>query len=194
MNVGVLALQGDVSEHVRALERSMRELGLSGGVIELRRPEKLQGLAALLMPGGESTAIAKQMRSSGLWDPIIEFAKAGNPVMGTCAGCILLSSGIDDVSGNDQNLGLMDMAVKRNAYGRQAESFEHPLNISGLEKEFIGVFIRAPGITRTWGRARVMAKLDGQAIMVSQDNILALTFHPELVEDDRVHTLFLSML
>ena len=114
--------------------------------------------------------------------------------MGTCAGCILLSSGIDDISGNDQNLGLMDMAVKRNAYGRQAESFERPLKISGLDKEFIGVFIRAPGITRTWGRARVMAKLDGQAIMVSQDNILALTFHPELVEDDRVHTLFLNML
>lgn len=194
MNVGVLALQGDVSEHVRALERSMRELGLPGRVVELRRPEKLQDLAALLMPGGESTAIAKQMRSSGLWDPIIDFAQAGNPVMGTCAGCILLSSEIGDISGNDQNLGLMDMAVRRNAYGRQAGSFEHPLNISGLEKEFIGVFIRAPGITRTWGRARVMAELDGQAIMVSQANILALTFHPELVEDDRVHTLFLSML
>jgi 5'-phosphate synthase pdxT subunit len=190
MKLGVLALQGDVSEHVRALERATAELDIGAVVLELRSARGLDELDALLMPGGESTAIARQMRSSGLWEAVVNFSKAGKPIMGTCAGCVLLSKGVEGAE--DPTLGLMDIQVRRNAFGRQRESFETQLRIEGLDDPFPGVFIRAPAITDAWGRARVLAELEGKAVMARQDNLLALSFHPELVNDFRVHSLFLG--
>jgi 5'-phosphate synthase pdxT subunit len=196
MKVGVLALQGDVSEHVAAVSSAMRHLSLKGSVVEVRRPSELEGVRALLMPGGESTTMAKQMARFGLREPIIEFAKAGNPVMGTCAGAILLSTHIVDQKGPREvkPLGLIDMSVRRNAFGRQVDSFERPLRIAGLDSDFPGIFIRAPRIESIGKKAESLATLDGEHVLVKQDNVMALTFHPELASDDRVHGMFLGML
>ncbi|MDO9537192.1 MAG: pyridoxal 5'-phosphate synthase glutaminase subunit PdxT [Thermoplasmata archaeon] len=196
MNVGVLALQGDVSEHIAALESAMKRLGLDGKVIPVRRTSELANASALLMPGGESTTIAKQLQRFGLREPIIEFAMAGKPVMGTCAGCILLAKEILDQKGPEEvrPLGLIDISIRRNAFGRQKESFERPIKITGLEQDFPGIFIRAPKIERISETVESLAMLGKEHIMVKQGNVLALTFHPELGTDDRVHALFLKML
>jgi 5'-phosphate synthase pdxT subunit len=196
MKIGVLALQGDVSEHIVAIESSMKESSVSGKVIPVRRVSELEQVSALLMPGGESTTIAKQVLRFGLREPIIEFGKAGSPIMGTCAGCILLAREITDQKGPEAvaPLGLMDISVRRNAFGRQAESFERPLKIDGLDSEFPGVFIRAPSIERIGKNVASLAKLGKENVMVKQGNLLGLTFHPELVADTRVHKIFLEML
>jgi 5'-phosphate synthase pdxT subunit len=195
MKIGVLALQGDVSEHVAALEMAMAHLSISGSIIPVRRPPELEGLAGLLMPGGESTTIAKQLDRFNLRKPIIDMANSGTPLMGTCAGCILLSSEILDQGKRPvQPLGLMDISVRRNAWGRQAESFEMPLKIQGLDSEFHGIFIRAPRIERIGADVKSLAHVESEHVMVRQKNMLALTFHPELSHDSRVHALFLGML
>jgi 5'-phosphate synthase pdxT subunit len=162
----------------------------------VRRVSELEQVSALLMPGGESTTIAKQIQRFGLREPIIEFGKAGCPIMGTCAGCILLADDIIDQKGPEEvaPLGLMDISVRRNAFGRQAESFERPLNIDGLDSEFPGVFIRAPSIVKIGKNVASMATLNSEHVMVKQGNFLGLTFHPELVTDARVHKIFLDML
>jgi 5'-phosphate synthase pdxT subunit len=196
MKAGVLALQGDVSEHIIALESAMKESKINGKVIPVRRVSELEQVSALLIPGGESTTIAKQVLRFGLREPIIEFGKTGNPIMGTCAGCILLASEIVDQKGPEEvaPLGLMDISVRRNAFGRQAESFERPLKIDGLDSDFPGVFIRAPSIVKIGKNVASIATLNGEHVMVKQGNFLGLTFHPELVADTRVHNLFLDML
>ena len=196
MNIGVLALQGDVSEHIHALESALRHLGLQGSVVQVRRVAELEKVKALLMPGGESTTIAKQLDRFGLRQPIIDFAKAGNPIMGTCAGAILLSTQILDQRGPEEvrPLGLIDISIRRNAFGRQAESFEKSLKIEGLNSEFHGIFIRAPRIERISPGVESLASLGGEHVMVRQGNILALTFHPELAGDARVHSIFLKLL
>jgi 5'-phosphate synthase pdxT subunit len=196
MKVGVLALQGDVSEHVAAMESAMRGLSIRGSVSHVRRPSELEGVHALLMPGGESTTMAKQMARFGLREPVIEFAKAGNPVMGTCAGAILLSTRIVDQKGPEEvkPLGLIDISIRRNAFGRQADSFERPLRIKGLDADFNGIFIRAPRIENIGKNTESLATLDGEHVLVKQNNIMALTFHPELAGDYRVHGMFLGML
>jgi 5'-phosphate synthase pdxT subunit len=196
MKIGVLALQGDVSEHVLALESAITESSIKAKVIQVRRVSELEQVSALLIPGGESTTIAKQVLRFGLREPIIEFGKAGNPIMGTCAGCILLASEIVDQKGPEEvaPLGLMEISVRRNAFGRQAESFERLLHIEGLESEFPGVFIRAPIIVNIGKNVESMAKLGDDHVIVKQNNYLGLTFHPELVADTRVHRIFLEMI
>lgn len=196
MKVGVLALQGDVSEHVSALASAMRSLGISGSAVEVRRQPQLEGLSALLMPGGESTTMAKQMLRFGLTEPIAEFVKSGNPVMGTCAGAILLSSKIVDRKGPEEvkPLGLIDISVRRNAFGRQVDSFEKPLTVKGLDSDFPGIFIRAPRIEKIGKNVESLARLKDEHVMVRENNVMALTFHPELAGDDKVHAMFLSMI
>ncbi len=196
MEIGILALQGDVSEHVSSLNFAIENVGLDAEVIEVRRPEQLVSLSALLIPGGESTTIAKQLKRFGLFEPIKEMAKAGKPIMGTCAGCIVLASKLVDQVGprEVEPLALMDIAVNRNAYGRQKESFERPLKIPGFGHTFKGIFIRAPSIVEVGENVEVLATLDKEPVMVRQKNILALTFHPELVLDSRVHAFFLKMI
>jgi len=193
MKVGVLALQGDVSEHVAALQSALKSIGKPGEVLEVRKPSQVKGLGALLIPGGESTAISKQASNAGIMKEIVFFAKDGGPIMGTCAGSILLAS---EVYGSKkiETLGLMCISVKRNAFGRQRESFELALEIDGLDGEFPGIFIRAPMISKVWGKAKALAKLKQGIVMARQDNLLALTFHPELAHDDRIHRYFLDMI
>jgi pyridoxal 5'-phosphate synthase pdxT subunit len=186
MKVGVLALQGSFAEHINALRR----LGVDA--VEVRVPEHLEGIQGLVVPGGESTTIGKLLLSSGLLNPLRQ-AASGLPVYGTCAGMILLAK---DIGGLDQPLlGLMDITVRRNAFGRQVESFEEGLHIPALgEETFRGVFIRAPLIEATGDGVVVLARLaDGRVVAAEQGRLLASAFHPELTTDPRMHEHFLAM-
>jgi len=184
--IGVLALQGAFIEHVHALER----LGVAAR--EGRLPADLDGLDGLIMPGGESTTIGKLMVQYALDGPIRSLAAAGFPIWGTCAGMILLAK---DIGGLRQPLiGVMDVVVERNAFGRQLDSFEADLEIPALGAEpFPAIFIRAPLIHAVHGDAAVLARLaDGRIVAARQGNLLATSFHPELTADDRLHRFFLD--
>jgi pyridoxal 5'-phosphate synthase pdxT subunit len=188
MKIGVLALQGAFIEHIRML----RELGLVAQ--EVRLPKEIPGLNGLIIPGGESTAIGKLMASYGLLDPVRRFAE-DRAVWGTCAGMILMAK----VTGRNQaGLGLMDITVERNAFGRQIDSFEENLTVDelrdGRQRPFPGIFIRAPRLVAARGSARVIASLaDGTAVAARQGRWLATAFHPELSDDLRFHQYFLDV-
>jgi 5'-phosphate synthase pdxT subunit len=194
VKVGVTAVQGDVGEHLDAVERALRDLSLSGHAVAVRRPATLQEVDALIVPGGESTTISKLLHEFGLADGIVRRAQEGMPLMGTCAGCILLAKeGDPQVQATDTHLlGLMDMAVDRNAYGGQRESFEAPLDLEDVGP-IRGVFIRAPAIRRVWGTCRPLGRLDESIVMARQDHLVALTFHPELAPNTGVHRYFLGL-
>lgn len=195
MKAGVIAVQGAFPEHVRALGLAIDRLGRKGSVITVRRIEELDRVLCLVIPGGESTTIAKLLARNGLHQEIVRRAEEGMPIMGTCAGCILMAKeGDDEVERTRiRLLDLVDMAVDRNAFGRQRDSFEAPLDIKGLDSPFPGVFIRGPVIRRTWGRCEALATHAGRIVMARQDNLLGLSFHPELTQDTRVHEMLLDM-
>ncbi|MBX8632087.1 MAG: pyridoxal 5'-phosphate synthase glutaminase subunit PdxT [Thermoplasmata archaeon] len=195
MKVGVIAVQGDVSEHVTASERAMAELGLKGSAVYVRTPEDMNGVDRLIIPGGESTTISKLLLKSGLFELIRRRAEEGMPVMGTCAGCILMAKKGDDQveKTHTRLLGLMNMKVDRNFYGRQRESFEAKLKIDGVSESFRGVFIRAPAILEVWGRCVPLSRLGNEIVMAREDNLLGLAFHPELSGSTEVHSLFLRI-
>lgn len=185
--VGVLALQGAFVEHAAIL----RELGVD--VREVRLPEELAGLDGLVIPGGESTTIGKLADAYGLTEPLRRYGEEGLPIWGTCAGMIMLASDIGD---HDQPLlRLMDVAVRRNAFGRQVDSFCEELDVPALGAEpFPGVFIRAPLIERVGPGVEVLARLPGGAVVaVRQGRLLATAFHPELTDDKRFHRYFLGL-
>jgi len=190
MNIGVLALQGDFLEHQKMLER------LGARVVQVRLPQHLRDLDGLIIPGGESTTIGKLAEEFGLMEPLREFA-AEHAVWGTCAGAIFLARNI----GRDQPLlGVMDIIVDRNAFGRQVDSFAIDLDVPVLkevdpvQRPFRAVFIRAPRIAKANGTTRVLASLpDGTIVAVRQNRWLATSFHPELTADDRFHKYFLEM-
>jgi len=187
MRIGVLALQGAFVEHVRALRR----LDVEASAVYL--PEELAGLDGLIIPGGESTTIAKLMRDYGLTQPVKEMALGGLPIMGTCAGMVLLDG--QPAGSEVGTLGLMDMTVKRNAFGRQVDSFETELDIPALGSQpFHAVFIRAPVVEQVGPGVEVLARLsDGTMVAVRQDKLIASAFHPELTDDLRFHSYFLDM-
>lgn len=197
MKIGVIGVQGAVSEHISALNNSLAELGIKGKTLWLRKPENVD---AVIIPGGESTTITELMQDSGLWDFVKERALKGMPVLGTCAGLIVISKagvGSDVEKTGQPFLGLLDCKVNRNFFGRQRESFETELNISFLDSKFKGVFIRAPAIMETFGTVKVVSKIEqgdfkGTIVGAEQGNILGLAFHPELAEDLRVHKYFIS--
>jgi len=195
MKVGVISVQGAVPEHLRMSHLALTEMEMKGTVIAVRRPEELRSVDCLIIPGGESTTISKLLRKFGLFDDINRMGVDGVPIMGTCAGCVLLAKegGEQAARTGTELLSLMDMAVDRNAFGRQRESFEAHLNIKGLDAPFPGVFIRAPLITKTWGECEVVSRHQGEAVMARQGNLLALSFHPELTLDPRLHQLLFSM-
>ena len=185
--VGVLALQGDFREH-RTL---LRGLGVEASLV--RTPAELDAVDALILPGGESTTIARLVRSSGLWEPLRARLMAGMPAWGTCAGAILLAR---EVPGLDREpLGAMTMRAERNAFGRQIDSFEEPLAIEGIDEPPHGaVFIRAPVFEALGAGVEVLARLpDGRVVAVREGALLATAFHPELTDDARLHALFLAM-
>jgi 5'-phosphate synthase pdxT subunit len=186
VKVGVLALQGDVREHISVLER------LGAEAIEIRKAEELEGLDALVIPGGESTTIGKLADRYGLVEPLRAYIEAGLPTLGTCAGMIFLAAAT--TAGNGQvQLGVLDAVVTRNAFGRQVDSFETDLDVAGLDDPLPAVFIRAPWIDSVGPDVEVLASIDGHPVMVRQGTVLATSFHPELTSDARVHTLLLSM-
>ena len=175
MRIGVLAVQGAFREHAAMLRR------LGAEVVEVRKPEHLEGLDGLVIPGGESTAIGRLIRLYGLEEAIRRFSA---PVFGTCAGMILL----------DRNhLGLVDLEVERNAYGRQVASFEADLELAGENEPLRGVFIRAPRVRETGPEVEVLAELDGEPVLLRQGRFLVASFHPELTDDPRVHERFLEL-
>jgi pyridoxal 5'-phosphate synthase pdxT subunit len=195
MKAGVISVQGAAPEHVAALKVAMANIGMSGDVVTVRKAKDLDGVSCLVIPGGESTTISKLLRRFDLFDRIIDLAHDGLPILGTCAGCVLLSKeGDEQVEKTETELlKLMDMAVDRNAFGRQRESFEDMLTIKGLDKPFPAVFIRAPLITKVWGRCEPLAMHSSSIVMARQDNLLALSFHPELSDDTRIHEMLLRM-
>lgn len=186
MRVGILALQGDVREHRLALER------LGAEVVEVRRPSQLDEVDGLVIPGGESTTIGRLATLYGLIDPLRKHLRSGLPVYGTCAGMIFLASGVDGAP--QPQLEVLDATVRRNAWGRQNESFEADLGIDGLDAPFHAVFIRAPWIEEVGDDVEVLARWAGHPVMVRQGSMLASSFHPELTGDSRVHELFLTMI
>jgi 5'-phosphate synthase pdxT subunit len=186
MKIGVLALQGDFIEH----EHMLRQLGVD--VVEVRLAKDLEGLDGLIMPGGESTTFAKLAVRFGLVEPLRKFIQQGKPTWGTCAGLIFLAK---DIGRNQPTLGLMDVKVKRNAFGRQIDSFTTELEVSPIDgAPFPGVFIRAPIIESTGPNVQTLCKLDDGTVVAAQEgNMLATSFHPELTQDLRVHQYFLEM-
>lgn len=184
VTIGVLAVQGNFREHVAMLRR----LGADAG--EVRKPEQLDGLDGLVIPGGESTAIGRLVRLYGLEEAIREFAR---PVLGTCAGMILLSREAVDGTPDQPFLGAVDLVVRRNGYGRQVKSFEADLELDGDPVPLRGVFIRAPRVERTGPDVEVLAELDGDPVLLREGRILVAAFHPELTDDPRVHERFLAM-
>ncbi|MFE0046877.1 pyridoxal 5'-phosphate synthase glutaminase subunit PdxT [Streptomyces albireticuli] len=186
--IGVLALQGDVREHLIAL-------AAAGAVARpVRRPEELADLDGLVIPGGESTTMSKLAVAFGMLEPLRERVRAGLPVYGTCAGMIMVADKLLDGREDQETLGGIDMIVRRNAFGRQNESFEAAIEVAGIEGGPVeGVFIRAPWVESLGARAQVLATYDGHTVAVRQGNVLATSFHPELTGDHRVHGLFVDM-
>jgi 5'-phosphate synthase pdxT subunit len=188
--IGVLALQGDFAEHIAILRR------LDAVAFPVRLPSELQGVDGLIIPGGESTTMAKLMADFGLMAPLRKLCKQGLPVMGTCAGMVLLAKNVTDKSdANVKPLGVMDIDVKRNAFGRQVDSFETNIEVAAIgEPAFHSVFIRAPFIQRAGDGVIALAQLpDGTCVAARQGNMIALAFHPELTDDVRLHSYFLTL-
>jgi 5'-phosphate synthase pdxT subunit len=185
MQVGVLALQGAFAAHSDCLT----SIGVQS--IEVRTPEQLSSVDALLMPGGESSTMSQLLESSGLFDPISSRIAGGMPVFGTCAGMILLASEILDGRSDQRSFSAIDISVRRNAFGRQVDSFEATINSS--VGDFHGVFIRAPRIERVGDDVEILGSIDGEPVLVRQGNVLAASFHPELSNDARLHEYFVSI-
>ncbi len=206
LKIGVLGLQGAFTEHVDAVRAAFQRRGVAGEVGTVRRREELASLDGLVMPGGESTTISKLLRKFDLHDLLVERATQEDfPILGTCAGMILLSrEGDGQVEKTETRLlGLMDMAVNRNAFGRQRESFEAMLDLKGFDAPVPGVFIRAPAVIRTWGACEPLGTLyvaeaipgigHDPIVAARQGNRLGIAFHPELTGDTRVHERFVEM-
>jgi len=185
--VGVLALQGDFDKHARMIDL------LGAHTLFIREPSDINHVDAMIIPGGESTTIGKLMAAFGLLSPIRERVLSGMPVFGTCAGLILLASETKEKHQN--RLGVLDIAVARNAYGRQVDSFEAEIIVPSIgEGPFLGVFIRAPIVTQIRDGVKSLAQFENRSVLVQKDNILAASFHPELTEDTRIHSYFLRLL
>lgn len=188
VTVGVLALQGDVREHLAALTAAGAEAR------PVRRPEELAEADGLVIPGGESTTISKLATAFGLLEPLRERVRSGMPAYGSCAGMIMLADKILDPRAGQETIGGIDMIVRRNAFGRQNESFEAAVEVAGVEGGPVeGVFIRAPWVESTGAEVEELAVVDGRAVAVRQGRLLATAFHPELTGDHRVHRLFVDM-
>jgi len=185
--IGVLAMQGAFQKHLDMIKKT----GAEG--VEIRTADDLDSIDGLIIPGGESTVIAKLLIKNDIMNPILERVKSGMGVYGTCAGMILMAKKVEE---SDQPLlNIMDITVRRNAYGRQKESFEASFDIKHFTgKPFSGIFIRSPKITALTENVEVLAEFDGAPILVREGKLLASSFHPELTDDSRIHHLFLSMI
>lgn len=185
MKIGVLALQGAVAEHIRSLEAAGAE------AVAVKQVQQLEELQGLVIPGGESTTIGKLMRKYGFMEAIADFSAQGKPLFGTCAGLIVLA---DEIEGQeDAHLRLMDMTVARNAFGRQQESFETDLVVKGIDEPVRAVFIRAPLIKKVGSEVEVLSTYRDEIVTARQGHLLAVSYHPELTDDYRLHAYFVDM-
>ena len=184
MKTGVLALQGDFREHIRVLS------SVGAAAIEVRTAAQLDDVDRLVIPGGESTTIGKLAQAYDLVDPIRERARDGMPVFGTCAGMIVLAERVVD---GDPLLSLMDVTVRRNAYGRQVDSFEADVDVEGIDHPVRGVFIRAPWIEEVGSDVRVLSTFEARPVILQQGNLVAASCHPELIGETSLHEYFLSL-
>jgi 5'-phosphate synthase pdxT subunit len=194
MKICVIAIQGAVSEHVDALRRALEKRGIDAEVVEIKHKGIVPECSGIVIPGGESTTLCRLLAREGIAEEIKEAAAKGVPILGTCAGLIVLAKeGDQQVEKTGQELlGIMDARVNRNAFGRQRDSFEAELEVSILDSPFTGVFIRAPGIVSCGPGVKILCRLEGMIIAAEQGNVLALAFHPELTDDLRIHQYFLD--
>lgn len=195
VSIGVLSLQGAVSEQKGSIIRTFNEANIDGKVTLVREKKDINEIDALIIPGGESTTISRILLKSGIYEIILQRIEENNlPIMGTCAGCVLLAK---EIVNNDNDIRLLhavDMKVERNAFGRQKESFEKDIKIKGFAKPYNAVFIRAPIIRKVWGDCKILSKIGEKIIAARQEKFLALSFHPELTSDFRIHRYFLDMI
>ncbi len=190
--IGVLALQGDVREHLRMLDA----LGVTA--VPVRRPAEIDACHGLIIPGGESTTMVKLARTFGLFDPLRAAIASGLPAFGTCAGMILLAERIEDGTSDQETLGGLDITVRRNAFGRQVDSFEGDVDFAGLDDPVHAVFIRAPWVEQVGDDVSVLARVDhgpaaGRIVAVRQGPLMATSFHPEVGGDSRIHAQFVDL-
>lgn len=185
LTIGVLGLQGAIEEHVKHIH----DLGLQSLIV--KKPEQLKDVNGLILPGGESTTMRKLIDRYGFFEPLKEFSNKGIPIFGTCAGMVLIAKEIID--SNTSHLNLMDISVKRNAFGRQVDSFVTALDVRGLNDPFNAIFIRAPYIESAGKNVEILATYDGKIVAAKQDHILVSSFHPELTDDNRFLELFVEM-
>ena len=193
VSVGVLSIQGAVSEHIHAFSQIFTEKSTKGLVKRINTVNEFNQVDALVIPGGESTTISRVLCSSGLYKRICDRLEDDDiSLMGTCAGCVLLAKKLTNPSDEIQLLGAIDMEVERNAFGRQRESFEEMIAIEGFSTPFPGIFIRSPVVTQVWGDCEVLCSLHGSIVAVRQNRFLGVSFHPELTDDLRIHRFFLD--
>lgn len=186
VKVGILGLQGAVREHVRSIEECGAE------AIVIKRKEQLDEVDGLILPGGESTTMRRLIDRYNFMDSLKQFAQAGKPMFGTCAGLILLAKTINGYE--EPHIGIMDVIVERNSFGRQRESFEVDLDIAGVAEDFQAVFIRAPHIVQAGENVEILAKHNERIVVAREDNILGCSFHPELTDDHRITSYFIHMI
>ncbi len=195
VTIGVIAIQGAISEHINSIKKAINEKKINGKVISIRYTDQIDECQGLVLPGGESTTISRILFKRNLHKKIKDkIEKKELFVMGTCAGCVVLSKEIDDTTKEVKLLELMNIKTQRNYFGRQRESFEKNIKIKGFNKPFNAIFIRAPIIEKVWGGCEVLSKIDEKIVMARQENMLALSFHPELTSDLRIHKYFLEKL
>ena len=195
--IGILALQGDIEESIKAAADALAEMNQAGKVISIRYPEEIMKIDGLIIPGGESTVMGLLIAiKTGLLDSINKVLQKDLPIMGTCAGMIILAKkSYDRVVGNKQQLllGALDIEIERNSFGRQFDSFESNLEISGISNDFRGIFIRAPSVISVGPQVQILGKFDGKIVAVQQENIIGTSFHPELSGDNRMHKMFVEL-
>jgi len=196
MLIGVIAIQGNVAEHVNALERTISERNCHGTITRIKHSGLVPDCDAIVLPGGESTTLARLMWREGIATEIQCAAESGVPVLGTCAGLVLLAVRSDAQRGEAEPhlLGAMDIEVKRNAFGRQCDSFEVPLDVAGVGDAFPAVFIRAPAIVQCGRAVSPLARVGEYVVAAQEGNMLALAFHPEITSDMRLHHYFVEMI
>ena len=194
LKFGIIGIQGAISEHVNSMNKIFKKQNINGNISIIKSKNEINLIDALIIPGGESTTISKFLFKLGIYNKILNRIREKNlPIMGTCAGCILLSSELSNNTKDIKLLNAMDMKVIRNAFGRQKESFEKQIKFEMFNKPFNAIFIRAPIIDKVWGNCKILGKINNNIIMTQQEIYLSLAFHPELSNDLRIHEYFLKI-
>ncbi len=194
VNIGVIGIQGAVTEHIKATKLALKNKNIEGKVLQIKNRDEIKKINGLIIPGGESTTISRILYSKGLYQEILKrIQKKDLSIMGTCAGCVVLAKKLSNSSKKIKLLKLVDIKVQRNYFGRQKLSFEKNISVDGFEEPYNAIFIRAPLIEEVWGECKILAKIKKKIIMVRQEKILALSFHPELTNDLRIHEYFIDM-